>query len=84
MQVLKTGNANHKVIIHGEKEFFTSYQSVIAVKYKGKISLSEHWDYSRTTVKHLVNYLGLKDSKELRKLIKEGKFLRNINTKGEF
>ena len=86
MKVTERMNANHLVMSDGEKEIFQSYQSVIAIRHgrllSSKVSLSNHWDYSRTTVKHLVKFLCLDNAKELRANVKAGLYLMNIDTNG--
>lgn len=44
-----------------ERIYFQSYERIIAVKdnNNGKITLSQDWDYSKTTSKHL--YIWLRD-----------------------
>ena len=49
--------ANQFVIDNGNTSYFQSYQSVVAKIEKGKVSLSNRWDYSRTTAKHLYIFL---------------------------
>lgn len=50
--------ANQFLIRIGDMEVFQSYQSIIAVKYKGKVYLDKHyWDYSVTTGKYRNDFL---------------------------
>ena len=68
--------------------FFQSYNSIIAEvrDSDGQVTLDEYyWDYSRTTMRHLYNFLrqwgydGL-NSKIVRQFIKDGKFkTTNLN-----
>ena len=68
--------------------FFQSYNSIIAEvrDSDGQVTLDEYyWDYSRTTMRHLYNFLkqwgydGL-NSKKVRQFIKDGKFkTTNLN-----
>lgn len=61
--------------IYGEgKNIFQSYESTIAIIENGTLTLGRHWDYSKTTSKHL--YLFLNDyiyglDSELRSAIRE-------------
>lgn len=59
MKVEQLENKNQFVILgnNGEIEF-QSYNSLIArIDNKGILSLSDHWNYSRTTLKHLYIFL---------------------------
>lgn len=53
--------ANQFLVEMVEKTYFQSYETIIAVKdnNNGKITLSQDWDYSKTTSKHL--YIWLRD-----------------------
>ena len=78
----RTGNAvaNQFVITTNNGTFFQSYRSMVAkVDNKGQVYLSAYWDYSRTTMKYLYQFLrefGWYDinAREVRKLIKDGTF----------
>jgi len=51
--------ANQFIITDGNKTIFQSYQSVIAIKENGKVTLDENkWDYSVTTGKYRNEFLG--------------------------
>ena len=59
MKVEQLENKNQFVILgnNGEIEF-QSYNSRIAkISKNGSLELSSHWDYSRTTLKHLYIFL---------------------------
>ena len=62
---LVNDNGNHAVnqflVETTERIYFQSYERIIAVKdnNNGKITLSQDWDYSKTTSKHL--YIWLRD-----------------------
>lgn len=44
--------------IYGEgKNIFQSYDSTIAIIEEGMLILGLHWDYSKTTLKHLYMFL---------------------------
>ena len=64
-----------------ERRFFQSYDVIVCVQYKGETLLDEHyWDYSRTTLRYLSQFLG-HYTDETRKKIKEGKYkLANLNS----
>lgn len=50
---------NQFILISEEFEIFQSYDSIIAKKYNsGLVELSEHYDYSKTTMKYLNLFLG--------------------------
>ena len=78
----RTGNAvaNQFAITTNKGTFFHSYRSIVAkVDNKGQVWLSAYWDYSRTTMKYLYQFLrefGWYDinASEVRKLIKSGTF----------
>lgn len=88
MESPRTGNpvANQFIIDVGEKEYFQSYRSVIAVrdrsKYPSTVTLDEtYWDYSVTTLKYLKEFLGTYDSKkDIQKKIDSGEIkTANLN-----
>ena len=59
MKIYNLENKNQFVILgnNGEIEF-QSYNSLIArIEKNGNLSLSNHWNYSRTTLKHLYIFL---------------------------
>jgi hypothetical protein len=60
--------------------YFQSYDTVIAFKSKGIVTLDAlNWDYSRTTLKYLAVFLG-QDTATTRRQIKEGIIkLDNLN-----
>jgi hypothetical protein len=68
----------------GGRLFFQSYESVIARKYLGLITLDKkYWDYSRTTLKYLGRFLndtvGMGKS-EIQSRIDSGEYkLANLN-----
>ena len=71
---------NQFIIEHKGKEYFQSYNSLIAVKEGNKITLDEYyWNYSRTTSKYRNEFLNeLTD--DTRKKIKDGIYkLANLN-----
>lgn len=71
---------NQFLITDGNKEVFQSYDSIIAQKEGGKITLDErYWDYSVTTGKYRNEFLG-ESIAETRKKIESGEYvLTNLN-----
>lgn len=57
MKVNQFYNKNQFVITEGSKRVFQSYDSTIAINDNGKITLGRHWDYSKTTSKHLYLFI---------------------------
>jgi retron-type reverse transcriptase len=70
------GNATHLTINTEYGMAFQSYNSIVAFKdfESGKTYLGKDWDYSRTTMKYLGQWLGL-NAKEIRKKLKDGEFI---------
>lgn len=48
---------NQFVVVKDGKTYFQSYKTMIAEVNKDKVTLSNDWDYSRTTLKHLYIFL---------------------------
>ena len=78
------GNAvpNHFIIYTPKATYFQSYQSVVAkIDKKGNLILSENWDYSKNTCKHLYIFLHmygyhyLCSAKDMRKAINDKKVI---------
>ena len=62
----------HKCEIELNEDYYLqSYKSIVGNKGWGKITLYPKWNYSRTTVKHVSQWLGI-PAKEIHKRIKEG------------
>jgi len=62
---------------------FQSYRSAIALRDKGgKIHLSEHWNYSKTTGKYRNQFLG-ETKAETEKKIRCGEYLLDLSLGGE-
>lgn len=80
-----TGNpvANQFSIKAGNDTYFQSYTTIIAkIASNGKITLdTKSWDYSRTTLKYLKEFLGITYSKkEILDLIEKGVYkVANLN-----
>ena len=75
----KGNYASNQFVIKTKKAtYFQSYRSVICKLDGINIILSNNWDYSRTTTKHLYMFLrqngfyNLSSAKEVRDAIKEG------------
>lgn len=83
----RTGNpvANQYEIETNKFYIFQSYNTIIAKKergFLGKVILdSYYWNYSRTTLKYLKQFLGTNiSSKEIEERIKNGTYkTRNLN-----
>jgi len=83
----RTGNpvANQYEIETDKYYIFQSYNSIIAKKergFMGKVILDPYyWNYSRTTLKYLKQFLGVNiSSKEIEQRIKNGTYkTRNLN-----
>ena len=56
---------------NGTGKYLQSYKSIVAKKCFGEITLYPKWDYSRTTAKHVGQWLEI-PSKEIREKIKQG------------
>lgn len=69
--------ANQFVIKTKKATYFQSYESVVCKLDGNNIVLSDDWDYSNTTRKHLYiflrqnGYYNLSSAKDIRKAIKE-------------
>lgn len=83
----RAGNAvaNQFIITTNNGTYFQSYSSIVAkVDKNGQVWLSSYWDYSRTTMKYLYQFLsefGWYDinANEVRRLIKVGTFKYRAN-----
>lgn len=62
---------NQFIIHYTNAVIFQSYRSPIAYKVRGKIYLTDKWDYSVTTGKYRNQFLG-EDKKETERKIKAG------------
>ena len=74
--------ANQVVIHDGNKETFQSYRSVVAINDEGAVTLDyKTWDYSRTTLKYLKQFLNTSASKkEIQARIDNGEYkTANLN-----
>ena len=72
--------ANQFIIRDGDKEIFKSYNSIIAIKENGTVTLDSYfWNYSLTTSKYRNIFLG-ESTKETQAKIKSGEYkLANLN-----
>jgi len=83
----RTGNpvANQFEIETNKYYIFQSYDTIIAKKeigFQGKVILDPNfWDYSRTTLKYLKQFLGISlNKKEIHDYIKQGIYkTKNLN-----
>ena len=58
-------------IVTENGKYLQSYKSIVAKRWFSEITLYPKWDYSRTTAKHVGQWLGL-SCKEIREKIKQG------------
>jgi len=80
MESPRTGHevANQFIIEVDGCVFFQSYQTLIAKKCKGEITISEDWSYSRTTAKYFYEFLRtygyftINGKKDVEELIEKG------------
>jgi hypothetical protein len=83
MKVTQFEVKNQFIITSDKGEMFQSYDSPICLVDNNKeVHLSDHWDYSRTTMKYLGRFLGM-DSKEIRASVKSGEFKMDLSLNGE-
>lgn len=66
--------ANQFKITFDNGTLFKSYDSIIAIIYKGQVYLTSTYDYSNTTMKYLKNFLGNSGVTETRAKIKTGEY----------
>ena len=71
--------ANQFIIEVNGVVYFQSYETIIAKKEKGEITIDEnYWDYSKTTLKYLKEFLRdecrlmVWNKKDIEKLIRDG------------
>ena len=57
MKLIPYGSNQNLVKINKDTEIFYSYKTAVAGKIKGKYYKTNEW-YSRTTTRHINNYLG--------------------------
>lgn len=81
MRVRNVG-PNHNTIEHQGVNYLQSYESIIARWVDGERPLfSPHWDYSKTTMKYLGQFLN-SNAKEIRQKFKDGEYVVGIDTEG--
>lgn len=74
--------ANQQVVVTNHGEYFVSYSTVIAYKpfNGGAPTVSESWDYSATTLKHLKLFLGIEYTKaQIQKRLESGTIILDKN-----
>lgn len=70
--------ANQFIIRDDNLIIFQSYGTTIAIKDDGDVLLNKYdWDYSRTTLKYLREFLG-EDTKAIRAKIKSGEYALEV------
>ena len=62
---------NQFIINFDNGRLFKSYNSIIAIRYKGRTYLTKDWDYSQTTGKYRNQFLG-ETKKETETKLREG------------
>lgn len=65
---------NQFVITTSNSKTFQSYDSAICLIENGTVTLSDHWDYSRTTLKYLSRFLGGENKKTIQEKINNGTY----------
>lgn len=72
--------ANNQFTVTTEKGIYLqSYDSVVAFRpHQGAIEMGRDWEYSRTTIKYVGQFLEQSTAKT-RKCLESGKFLYNEN-----
>ena len=70
--------ANHFIIEDGDTVYIQSYRSIVVKKEYNKITLGRDWDYSRTTMKYVGQYLG-ENAKSIRAKIASGEYIYDEN-----
>lgn len=73
--------ANQFIIKHEGKTYFQSYDTIIAIKDGGKLTLDKnYWNYSVTTSKYRNEFTGM-NTAETKKAIKDGEIeLADLNS----
>ena len=77
--------ANQHILVTPEGRYFKSYDSICAfVSNDGTQYVSDHWDYSRTTLKYLRKFFNDHYStSDIQNLIKKGEIKTNLSINGE-
>ena len=65
--------ANHFIINDSGVEYLQSYNSLVVKKDENGVTLGKDWDYSRTTMKYVGQFLN-ENAKTIREKIKSGEF----------
>lgn len=73
--------ANQFIIHEDNREIFQSYDTIIAIKEGGKVYLDrKKWDFSKTTLKYLRQFLDGNGVDDTRRKIKDGIYiLKDLN-----
>ena len=56
---VKRLNNNNEIIQTNDEIVFISYESVIAILKNGVLTLGNDWDYSKTSLKYLYQFLDM-------------------------
>lgn len=68
METIHHSGKHHFIITVGNKKYFQSYGSLIAVVNDGKVTLNRYlWNYSKTTVAYLNRFLGITNKENMEK-----------------
>lgn len=73
----RTGNAvaNQFVVYFGNGQVFQSYTTIVAAKIEGVVYLTPDWEYSKTTMKYVKEFLNTTaTAKTIRERIAEGQY----------
>lgn len=79
MDRIMYGGGKHFIITKGNKKYFTSYGTVIAVVDGGNVTLNkDYWNYSKTTAAYRNRFLGESTNETERKIAKGEYKLRKL------
>jgi len=82
VKIIQKLGADQFIMVCNGDQIFQSYKSIIAImRDDGTVSLSRHYDFSRTTMRYLSKFLG-HGIAETRKHLKTGKYKLDIDTDG--
>ena len=74
MENIHHGCKHHFTITVGNKKYFQSYGTLVAMVNNGKVTLNiNYWDYSKTTAAYRNRFLGVKNN-ECHKKVESGEF----------
>ena len=81
MKIEKLKNNDNQLFInHANEIWFQSYDTVIAKKGGEKIILDPMWDYSKTTTRYLLLFLGLCSKRQIQDRINSSEYeIKDLN-----